>query len=354
MTLEPSLQTAHDKSSTYAPPQYDIQTYPADYTLQVLHEKYMDGELVIPPIQRNHVWQWDQASRLIESFLLGLPVPPIFIYWRPDEKYLVIDGQQRLKSVVQYMQNRFDNDSPQGGRPFRLSLDHASKFHGKTFLELMPEDRRRLQNAVLRSVVIRQIHPSNDDTSMHHIFERLNTGGTPLKEQEVRNCIYAGGLNDMLHELNEYKNWRKILGKPRKDQRKKDVEYILRYISLFHGSSGYKQPMKDFLSKYMKANRDPDGGFLEDEKTRFKTTCDLIVAKIGPKPFSPNGKFSVSRFDAIFVAFAKNVPDCPDDIGKRFTKLQEDDKFQEYTGVASTDSDTVKKRLKLAEKLLFG
>jgi len=343
------------KDQDDTPLEYDIHVFPADYTLEVIYQKWINEEVVIPPFQRGYVWTITQASRLVESFLMGLPIPPIFFYIQSDQKYLVIDGRQRLESIFYFLDGHFGEPDASGKqRVFRLEgINEKSRWYKKTFEEFDESDKRKLKNSVLRAIVIKQLHPSEDDTSVYHIFERLNTGGTSLIDQEVRNCVYAGKLNALLLELNKDSEWRKILGKPKTDSRQKDVQLILRYMSLFHNSSEYKKPMKDFLSQFMSKNKNPGDDFIKTERTRFKNTCRLLLETLGERPFNPKGPLNASVFDSIFIAFAKNLNHCPDDIKSRLTKLRSDPTFQKSAGAATTDTDVVRQRLKIAEEILF-
>jgi uncharacterized protein with ParB-like and HNH nuclease domain len=97
--IEPIDSEVEDSEST--PVEFEIATYPADYTLEVLFQKWKSEDIVIPKFQRGFVWKISQIS-LIESFMLGLPVPQIFIYTDPEQKSLVVDGQQRLKSIFSF------------------------------------------------------------------------------------------------------------------------------------------------------------------------------------------------------------------------------------------------------------
>ena len=150
---------------------YRIFSYPADFTLSVLYEKWNSGELIVPEFQRKFVWSANQASKLIESFLLGLPVPEIFLYNEPSQKQIIIDGQQRLKSIFFFFDGAFPD-----GRTFRLT-DVNARWLGKTYEELDEADQRRLRNSVLRSIFVEQVDPK-DKTSVYHVFQRLNTGVT--------------------------------------------------------------------------------------------------------------------------------------------------------------------------------
>lgn len=173
---------------------FDIATYPSDFTLKGIVEMWNSGDITIPDFQREFVWSIKQSSLLIESFLLGLPVPPVFFYIDEENSNLVIDGQQRILSTVYFFNGYFGNENTKGRKQvFRLSgLNEQSPYYKKTYSELGESDRRKLDTSVLRAINIRQLSPTGESTSMYHIFERLNTGGTPLKSQEIRNVVFRG------------------------------------------------------------------------------------------------------------------------------------------------------------------
>ena len=165
---------------------YDIATYPSDMTLSVINDMWMHGDIEIPEFQRNFVWSIHQSSLLIESFLVGLPVPQVFLYIDDENKNLVIDGQQRLMSIVYYFEGYFGTEGLHGKRKvFRLTgLDHRSPYSNKRFVDLEDSAQRKLRNSVLRAMNVRQLTPAGQHTSIFHIFERLNTGGTPLNRRK--------------------------------------------------------------------------------------------------------------------------------------------------------------------------
>ena len=336
------------------PLEYEIMTMPADYTLEVLHDKWRKKEITVPKFQREYVWSITQASRLIESFIMGLPVPPVFLYVDPTQKVLVVDGMQRLRSIFDFFDGCFGDKVGKKQKAFKLSgINKESRLYGKTFEELDSQDQLRLKNTVLRSILIRQLRP-HDRTSIYHIFERLNTGGMALKDQEVRNCVYEGKLNDLLTELNTTAEWRDILGRPKPDKRKRDVQLILRYMALFHNGKDYHKPMRDFMSKFMGEKKDPPDEFIRSERRRFDDTCRLVLARLGEKPFRQARSLNPAVFDSMFVAFARNPDSCPADIVERAKNLRGNQDFQRYTTHATTDDAAVRSRLDLAQKSLFG
>lgn len=353
LELEPI--TSEDEDYESAPPDYQISTYPADFTLEVLHQKWKAEEILIPDFQRRFVWKQVQASKLIESFLVGLPVPAVFLYSeRKSQKFFVIDGQQRLKSIFYFFEGYFGPETQQGARRvFRLTgLSQDSIFNRKTFEDLRDEDKRRLKNAVLRSFVVQQLDPA-DDTSMYHIFERLNTGGTFLTNQEIRNCIYHGNFIAFLTDINALPAWRDILGKDVPDTRRKDIELLVRFFGM-RDILAYKKPMKDFLSKFMKKNRDASKEALEASREIFERTCDAVVTSLGKKPFHVRAGLNAAVFDAVMTAFSNHLDAIPADVQDRYARLIADEDFNKNTRNSTTDVDTVKERLRQAKTVLFG
>lgn len=352
LELEPI--TSEDEDYESAPPDYHISTYPADFTLELLHLKWKSGEILIPDFQRGFVWKQVQASKLIESFLVGLPVPAVFFYSeRKSQKFFVIDGQQRLRSVFYFFEGYFGQEIDEIRRVFRLTgLSPDSPFTGKTFDELREEDQRRLRNAVLRAFIVQQLDPA-DDTSMYHIFERLNTGGTLLTNQEIRNCVYHGNFITFLDEANTYPAWRRILGKDTPDTRRKDMELLVRFFAM-RDISAYKKPMKDFLSKFMRKNRDASAQVVKATRDIFERTCDAVVTSLGERPFHVRAGLNTAVFDGVMTAFANHSGAIPVDIASRYRSLINDLDFQKRTRDTTTDVDTVKERLGQAERTLFG
>src|ERR1017187_5745625 len=261
---------------------------------------WKDGDITIPDFQREFVWTIRQSSLLIDSFLCGLPVPPVFFYIDEHNKNLVIDGQQRIMSIVFFMKGFFGRESTQGRRQvFRLSgLDEKSPYYNKRFSELEEDDQRKFKQAVLRAVNIRQLSPLGESTSAYHIFERLNTGGTPLTPQEIRNVVFRGGLATKLKEANQDPNWRLILGKKSLDKHLKDVELLLRLFSLFNAVDKYEKPMKEFLNKSMRRHQKGDTKKVHAFLKIFPKVTQFIISSLGNKPFHLRGPINTSALDS--------------------------------------------------------
>lgn len=327
---------------------FKIVSYPADYTLQGLYDKANEDNIKIPQFQRQYVWTILQASRLIESFLLGLPVPGIFFYKEKRTGALVvIDGQQRLKSVFAY----FDGSFPDSDAPFGLR-EVEDRWEGKLFSDLEKRHREQLRDSVLRATIVDQVDP-NDNSSIFHIFERLNTGGTSLKPQEVRNCICSGPFNDLLIELNLNSDWRRILGTPHPDRRMRDVELILRFIALVKNKSQYSKPMKNFLSDFMGENRLASRQKLRRVRDLFEDTVQHVVESLGEKPFHISAGLNAAAYDAVMTAFASAKRSIPNDVKARYKRLIKNRSFNAWISSNTTDVDVVRKRIARAGKRLF-
>ena len=195
---------------------FSISSFGVDYPVEMLVNRMRKKVFYIPDFQRQFVWSQNQSSRFIESLLLGLPVPGILLFREANTgRHLVIDGQQRLKSLQLFFDGRFNS------REFKLrGLD--SDWQEKSFQMLSDEDQTRLSDAVIHATVFKQDLPKDDINSVYEVFERINTGGVKLSPQEIRSCVCHGNFNDFLHELNNDVNWRKIYGA--KSNRLKDIE----------------------------------------------------------------------------------------------------------------------------------
>ena len=323
---------------------YKIVSYPADWTLHSIHHRWERGTIIIPKFQRGWVWNQIQASRLIESFLLGLPVPSILVFNNSLQSQLVLDGHQRLRTICSFFQEVLPS-----GAKFSLKGVHP-EWEGKCYSTLEEADKLRLENSVLRIVIVEQIEP-RDDTSIYHIFERLNTGGTDLNQQEVRSCVYNGPFNDCLIDLNKDTEWRSIFGQPRPDRRMRDLELIVRFLALSDSLDSYSKPMKKFLNDFMATHRYESNE--SKYKSRFLDTVRLVTDTLGERPFHLRGRgINAAAFDSVMVAFAGSNQ-IPSDVNGRFQKLLDNPSYKKTITSGTTDVDTVKRRIKLAQEILF-
>lgn len=324
-------------------PHYEIFSYPADTTLKGYLDQWRNDQLFVPTFQRNYVWDQTRASKLVESFLLGLPVPPVFLFKPAGAKtFWIIDGQQRIRSIVDFQKGIF------GEAKFRLKgVD--GRWLGKTFEDLDEGERFSFETSVLRAVVIQQTDPK-DHSSIFHIFERLNTGGLRLNAMEVRQCVYQSAFLSELRTVNEKKSWRDLLGLPKPDKRLKDVELLLRVIALYQDFEHYEKPMKGFLNACaLEYSLKGSGAGATEEAADVDTlinAIDQVALALGPRPFHLKGRLNYSALDATLVA-AMRTGSIPN-LAEKYKKLVQQQKFIEAVSFNTSDEVVVKERINLA------
>lgn len=324
---------------------YQISYYPADFTIKGYLDKHDSGQLVIPPFQRNYVWDQVKASKLIESFLLGLPVPGVFLYKeRQTNKLQVIDGQQRILSAIRFFKNEFEE------RIFRLKNVNP-RWEGKTYNELDEADRYQLNDTVLRATVVQQLDPQ-DDSSVYHIFERLNTGGINLNPMEIRKCVYFGDFFLHLEELNTFEPWRLLIGKPIVDKRLRDVELVLRVLALSDSLPSYEKPMKRFLNNFMLKHRRMNHTALTEaihlQSESFRSACKRVLNAVGEKPFHLRGRLNFAVLDSVMAAAIACPQISGSDFKRAYDALKEDPEFIDRSTRNTSDEATLEGRFEKA------
>ena len=339
-----------------APARYDITSYGIDFDVDGVVKRVKRGDIYIPPFQRNFVWKMTESSRFIESLLLGLPVPGIFLAQDPEtNKMLVIDGQQRLLSLKFFYEGYFNpKEDATSKRVFKL-MKVQEPYENLTYENLHEKDRVNLDNCVIHATVVKQDSPADDDTSIYHIFERLNSGGRKLTPQEIRTAVYHGKLVNLLNALNNHPSWREIFGPP--NDRMRDQELIVRFFAMFEESDKYKKPMVDFLTVYTKNNRNLDDAKANELSELFKKVTDIFLASIEGKVFRPARALNVALYEAAMVGLAtrieKNKSTEKDIIKSCYMKLLEDETFKNLISQSTTDQSNVSDRIAIAKRIFM-
>lgn len=333
--------------------EFDISVAPSDPSLELLSSQIERGDIIVPFYQRKFVWKIEQSSRLIESFLMGLPVPQVFLYENDEGQLEVIDGQQRLMSVKYFIEGYFGEPDDKGNRRvFRLKgLSERSEFNGKRFDDLPPKYQRKLRNSTLRAINIRQLTPSGSGDSVFHIFERLNTGGTQLKPQEIRNAVYRGEIVDRLWTLNGNDDWQSILGLKKPDKNQKDVELVLRLLSLYRSWGTYEKPMLTHLNKFMKKNRDFEAKTDLEFFDRFPVVTALVNHSLS-KPFRPKGVINSAVLEAVMITLLEDPSIDEERLQVGYEALLNKADFLERITGGTTDTLMVQKRIEIAKQTI--
>ncbi|GAB4367559.1 MAG: hypothetical protein Kow00121_05950 [Elainellaceae cyanobacterium] len=262
-----------------------VQTQPYDYAVRSLMDMIVDGDLILnPDYQRNYRWDNEKASRFVESLLLNIPVPVLYLSEEPDTKLTVIDGQQRLASLLRF--TRPDELDPLFSsiplEPLTLQgLRVRSDLNDKTFRELSQEDKSSLQKRHIRCMVILN---ESDPTLKFEVFERLNTGSVQLTDQEVRNCIQSGPFNDLLLKAASNPKYQELIGLPKKTQKSmKDAELVLRFFAYRDLSKDYNDNYTEYLNEYMDEHRKISTARYQDLLNLFNRTVELVYQILGPR-----------------------------------------------------------------------
>ncbi len=344
LEIDPTEAPEDEESETLG---FEISSYPADYTVKVLVQKWVDDQLVIPDFQREYVWTMPQASRLIESFLLGLPVPQVFLYKeRTSQKLLVVDGQQRLSTLAQFYDGVF-----RGSQVFKLRGVNE-RWEGRRYSDLDPADKWRLDDSVLRAIVIQQLRP-DDHSSIYLVFERLNTGGTPLNPMQIRKAVFHGPPYELVDELNRDPAWRQLIGMPALDRRYKDVELVVRVLALASGWQSYTKPMKTFLTRYMLSLAKENGAQLRATRDGFRLAVNVCIAALDEKPFHVRGgRLNAAILDSFLGAVLASGATDPARVGETYAVLLADEPFRESIFFNTSDSEVVRSRFQKTLNLL--
>jgi hypothetical protein len=226
-----------------------LVTNPYDLVVQALIDQIANKTIFLRPLserpsfQRRYVWPNILASRLVESVLLNVPIPPCYLSQNDDFELDVIDGQQRLYSIYRFCDNQFALSG----------LEVLKELNGSRFHQLQSREQRKIKTHTIRCVLIsNESHPE----IKFDVFERLNTNTVPLNAQELRNCIYRGTLNDLLKEAVAYPPWLAILRKKAPDKRMRDEELALRFFAFATGGlQSYRTPQKHWLNDAAKNGR---------------------------------------------------------------------------------------------------
>ena len=251
-----------------------------DFSIREFSSMKTDGELILQPkYQRNFVATETIASKLIESILLDVPIPVVYLAEEQNGSYSVIDGQQRLTSFLSFLQGKFPDS-----KPFKLTgLKVLSELNRKLFVDLDSDLQKKIRSTTIHSIIIKK--ESNSDIKFE-IFERLNTGSTKLNEDEIRNTVFRGSYIDLLAELSENSVFHGLI---KKDNFKKRMIYrgmILRFLALSEKSYlNYRSSMKQFCNKELRENRELSTIKIKEYKSRFEHCIDLVKVVFGDMAF---------------------------------------------------------------------
>lgn len=332
-----------------APDERRLVTQPYDFSVASLIDDINSERLLLElEYQRSYVWDDAKASRLIESLLLNIPIPVCYFAENEDGTLEVVDGQQRLKSIWRFA---METDDPE--RLELRGLPVLAELNGKTFSQISSRDQRRLLNRTIRCIVITE--DSHPDIKFD-VFERLNTGAVRLTDQELRNSIYRGPLNDALKEATRFEPFQRLLS-GQLTTRMGDVELVLRFIALADRLGGYRPPLRQFLNEYMREHSaNPEGvASLFESFRRTSETTEQVFGTDAFRRFtlgdSAGRQINKALFDATMISLSLADQDAirarSQDVRSVFRDLLGDPAFEALIGRATADRTRMFGRIRL-------
>lgn len=347
-----------------------LSYFGADLDVGGLVRRLKEGDIIVPRFdpdesegatlegfQRQRVWPPKRSEKFIESLLLGWPVPSIFLVQDEDQRYLVLDGQQRLTALQMFEDERFRD-----GKPFVLK-DVAEHLQGATYGTLSPESKRRFNNTFIQGTII---EPQGEDgrESVYRLFGRLNSGGMQLNPQEIRVALYRGPIVDWVRSLNAVQAWRDIFGA--KHRRLKDHELILRSLALREAvekldgkwtnaaiqREAYRPPMSDFLNGYLSRNRSTRTLPKKQLREEFTTACELVRDKAGRDGLRFYGTLNAAHVDALISSLMYLVDQganlTPTGVERSIQDLRNSEQYTTAVTTSTSHRESVVQRLRLA------
>lgn len=359
--------------------EYDLVSSPNDWNFSTIVSFIGSGAMKVPSFQRNYIWDRKRASKLIESLLIGLPVPQVFLYEEERNSFLVIDGQQRLLTLYFFSRGRFPKPKIRGDlrarlqqgfidddfleddeyfEPFKLSLPKSpigtpNRFHGLTYKGLK-EDKTSLDLRTIRNIVVKQTSPEGN-SAIFELFNRLNTGGVNLTPQEIRASLYHSNFFIEVINLNSDPAWRHIVGTEKPDPRMRDTEFLLRSLALADSSDGgFSGSMANFINNYcVKAKKfsEQDAQTAHDELTGF-----FELFSDAPSPFMRAGKFSGVLFESAYAAWQQLGRPSSDHqkIAEAISEAKQTEEFAKTLQEGSTKPVNTRKRIGLLRSYIEG
>ena len=283
-----------------------IFTKEADREVRSFCQAQQSGNLILQPdFQRYYIWPKAKASKLIESALLDVPLPAVYLFEEEDGKLSVIDGQQRLTAFASFVRGNFLDSN----EPFVLSgLNMLKDLNKRKFSddEFGDENREKIFATTIRAITFKK---ESDPVLKFEVFERLNAESTSLNNQELRNCVYRGPYNDLLKRLSENATFRFLMGIEKPEKRMQDVEYVLRFAAFYNQTYlKYSSPVKRFLNHDMEKNKEISDKDAKELENAFKQAVGIIRSLLGDKAFkrfipgvgdnNRDGRWETQQFNA--------------------------------------------------------
>lgn len=335
-----------------------VVTQPYDVGVDSMLHQIDSGTIFLRPLserpefQRRYVWNDKMASKLIESILLKVPIPPCYLSQNDDFEQDVIDGQQRIYSIYRFCKNHFK----------LAGLEVLSELNMLPFHDLNPKLQRQILTHIQRFVLItNESHPE----VKFEVFERLNTNTVPLTAQELRNCVYRGALLSLLKELVLDEVWLTVLRKKEPDKRMRDEELILRFFAFYiKGLESYRTPQKHWLNDIAKEGRNYSQNEVNKLKTVWRTTLTNCLIWFSYEECfrsslsNPPKAINRAIFDLVSQTAARTTPEVAkssrEQLRTQMERLLVNEEFQDLISRSVDHTKRTKRRFQMWEEAMAG
>jgi len=328
-----------------------IKTDRMDISFGEIINMYKANEIIInPEYQRAFRWSQDKQTAFIESILLGIPFPPIFVIEDKNNVWELVDGLQRISSILAFFGELSDEEK---NNLTLVAGDLIKKLDGFNISSLPKKYALSIKRATCRVEIIRA---GSDLDMRYELFKRLNTGGEELSRQEIRNCIFRSYGNELYEFVNKlsqkplFQQYIKI--SEMQIEKKYYQELVLRYLSL-KNNMNFDGQLQDHMDKYLLMITKNKKLNIQEEEIIFDKILDKINSFNLPEIFKLNTlKFSTSVFDALFINFGRYNEKIDAITAQEIESMKNDNEFRKNTGPASSSQYRVPKRIERAAEVL--
>ena len=341
----------------------EIRSTAVDFSFGEILNLHNDKEIIIrPEYQRLFRWSNEQRSRLIESVLLGLPIPPIFLIENDTGVLELIDGLQRTSSILQFL----DHEAISEPELTLTGCDILKGLNGLTYQNLPTVQRLKIKRSPIRATIINK---TGDQYVKYEMFKRLNTGGSLLSAQEIRNCssrMIDGGANfyEFIQELAKLPDFSSSISRLPDTyiERRADEELVLRFFAVTAYKGGYKGNIEEWLDNFMEDILFKKITFsLKTERIRFEKVFKIVNEKLGNKAFTrfnergePTGRLAPAYFEAVCAAVDNKIDSIdamyPEDFLERLKRIFSDTAFKSATGPGANTIEKLNSRIEVTIK----
>nr|WP_254045820.1 DUF262 domain-containing protein [Paenalcaligenes hominis] len=315
-----------------------IDFYTSEYTIEILAQKMHEYEYTVPEYQREFTWDEVRKSKFIESIIIGLPIPFLFLWISPETgKLEIVDGSQRLRTLEEYLYNRLS----------LVGLDRLHLLNNTRFEDLTLSRQRKILNKSIRGVILSE---DTDVEARIDLFERINTGSKVANPTEIRRGVLRGDFMDLVTSLAQDERFKTLAPVSIKQEKEREREELVsRFFAYTDGLDDYRDDVSPFLFRYIKNKSEEVNGkprLIKRYEKRFNKMLDFVEANL-PMGFRKTEKSNTTprtRFESIaigsYLALEENprLSIGPEDVSAILAS-------REFTKIIRTDGANSRKNL---------